>query len=144
MLSTVTAGALREAGLAWKPAPLDFFAIPDMGLDERVFVISELPAAIAQIQGQPMVTFDGAVEWALDYVAAGEVLWLPSEEQLRKLLAAHLGPEAQSSLTLTVTPDGCRCEINSPGRTLFFAAGDASEAYAAALLHRLRSAGRRA
>jgi hypothetical protein len=139
MLSVATAHALTEAGLDWSPAPFDFFAIPNMGLDERIFVISEMPAAIAQIQGRSMVTFDGAVEWALDYVATGDVLWLPTEEQLRTLLAARLGPELHSALTLVTTPDRCRCDIRWQGRALSCEAADGSEAYAAALLELLRS-----
>ena len=74
MLSIATARALREAGLTWKPAELDFFAIPDRGLDERTFVINDLPASTADLLGEAIITFDGAVEWALDYVPSGEVL----------------------------------------------------------------------
>ena len=135
MLSLITARALRQAGLVWKPAEFDFFAIPDRGLDERRFVISEMPAAVGQIQGLPMVTFEGAVEWALDYVPTGEVLWLPTEEQLRGLLAERLALEPHFLLALSVSAHGCRCEIMFGGRTLGFQADDASEAYAAALVH---------
>jgi len=139
MLSLATARALRLAGLAWKPAEFDMFAIPDRGLDERIFVISEMPAAVGQIQGTPIMTFEGAVEWALDYVPTGEVLWLPSEEQLRGLLAERLAPEPHFFLALNVTADGCRCEITFGGQTLGFQAADGSEAYAAALMYVLRS-----
>ena len=139
MLSIATAQDLSEAGLSWSPAPFDFFAIPNMGLDERIFVISEMPAAIAKIQGRSMVTFDGAAEWALDYVASGEVLWLPTEEQLRTLVAARLGADADPALTLVTTSDRCRCEIRWQGRALSFEAANGSEAYAAALLELLRS-----
>ena len=135
MLSLKTARALKQAGLAWQPAEFDFFAVPDRGLDERVFVISEMPAAVGEIQGTTMVTFDGAVEWALDYVAAGEVLWLPTEEQLRRLLAQRLALEPLFVLGLSVTAHGCRCEISFGGRTLGFQAADGSEAYAAALVY---------
>ena len=135
MLSLKTARALRQAGLDWKPAEFDFFAVPDRGLDERVFVISEMPAAVGQIQGMPMVTFEGAVEWALDYVPAGEVLWLPREEQLRGLLAERLAAEPHFFLALHVSAQGCRCEILFGGRSLGFQAADGSEAYAASLVH---------
>jgi hypothetical protein len=135
MLSLKTARALRQAGLDWKPAEFDFFAVPDRGLDERVFVISEMPAAVGQMQGTPMVTFEGAVEWALDYVPAGEVLWLPREEQLRGLLAERLAAEPTFVLALHVSAHGCRCEILFGGRSLGFQAADGSEAYAAALVH---------
>ena len=139
MLSLNTARALRQAGLAWHPAEFDFFAVPDRGMDERRFVISEMPAAVGQIQGTPMVTFEGAVEWALDYVPTGEVLWLPSEEQLRGLLAERLGLEPHFFLALNVTVHGCRCEITFGGQTLGFQAAEGSEAYAAALMYVLRA-----
>jgi hypothetical protein len=139
MLSLNTAQALRQAGLDWKPAEFDFFTVPDRGLDERVFVISEMPAAMGQMQGTPMVTFEGAVEWALDYVPTGEVLWLPSEEQLRGLLAERLAVEPIFFMALNVTAHGCRCEISFGGQTLGFQAASGSEAYAAALVYVLRS-----
>jgi hypothetical protein len=139
MVSINTARALRQAGLTWQPAEFDFFAVPDRGLDDRIFVISDMPAAVGQMQGTPMVTFDGAVEWALDYVPAGEVLWLPTEEQLRALLAARLAAEPHFVVGLSMSAGGCRCEILFGGQPLGFQAAEASEAYAAALLHTLRS-----
>jgi hypothetical protein len=141
MLSVATARRLRQAGLAWVPAQFDFFAIPEPGLDDRVFVITDLPAVIAQVQGQSMVTFEGAVEWALDYVATGDVLWLPTEEQLRELLVKRLAVDSPCVLTLTITPGRCRCETRFRGRAHVFEAADASEAYGAALLHILQSTG---
>jgi hypothetical protein len=141
MLSLATARALRDAGLVWQPAQLDCFAIPEHGMDDRVFVISDMPAALAQIQGQTMMTFEGAVEWALDYVAAGEVLWLPSEAQLRESLVGRLAAEPDARLALATTPEGCRCDLRYHGQALSFAAADGSEAYAAALLHVLQAGG---
>ena len=88
-LSIPTARALRQAGLVWEPMEFDFFAVPDRELDERVFVINGMPAAVALLHGEPIMTFAGATEWALDYVPAGEVVWLPTEAQLRELLAAR-------------------------------------------------------
>jgi hypothetical protein len=141
MLSLAAARALQEAGLAWTPAQFDFFAIPASGLEERVFVISEMPAGVAHLQGESIVTFDGAVEWALDYVATAEALWLPSEEQLRALLATRLAATPPFSLQLTVAPAQCRCEIAFGGQMFVFEAADGSQAYAAGLLHVLRSGG---
>jgi hypothetical protein len=140
-LSIATARALRAAGLAWQPAQLDTFVIPDHGLDERVFVITDMPAALAQIQGQTMMTFEGAVEWALDYIAAGEIVWLPSEAQLRELLAARLASDSAAQLSLTLTPAGCRCDLVFRGQPLAFEGPNGAEAYAAALLHVLQSDG---
>ena len=139
MLSVRTARALREAGLLWEPAEFDFFAVPERDLDERVFVINEMPAAVALLHGEPIMTFAGATEWALDYVHAGEVLWLPTETQLREQVAARLANEKEAAVALSVTAGGCRCEIIFDGQALGFQAAEASEAYAAALLHLLRT-----
>jgi hypothetical protein len=100
-----------------------------------------MPAALAQIQGQTMMTFEGAVEWALDYVAAGEVVWLPSEAQLRTLLAVRLAAEPAPALSLSLTTGGCRCDLRYRGQALSFEAPNGAEAYAAALLHMLESVG---
>ena len=139
MLSIATARALREAGLTWKPAQLDFFAIPDRGLDERTFVINDLPASTADLLGEAIITFDGAVEWALDYVPSGEVLWLPSEAQLRERLAAALAGEPESNLTLTSASGVHRCETRFRGEPLAAEAADAADAYGAVLLFVLRA-----
>jgi len=138
-LSIPTARALRQAGLVWEPQEFDFFAVPDREMDERFFVISGMPAAVALLHGEPIMTFAGATEWALDYVPAGEVLWLPTEAQLRELLAAQLAATPGAALTLSMTESGCRCEIILHGQALGFQAAEASEAYAAALLHLLRA-----
>ncbi|MEP7359081.1 MAG: pilus assembly protein CpaE [Anaerolineales bacterium] len=140
MLSIATARALREAGLTWKPAELDFFAIPDRGLDERTFVINDLPASTADLLGEAIITFDGAVEWALDYVPSGEVLWLPTEAQLRERLAAELAGEPDYGLRLTSTGGSHRCETRFRGQPLTAEADDAADAYGAVLLFVLRAA----
>ena len=142
-LSIQTARALRQAGLVWEPKEFDFFAVPDRDLDERVFVISGMPAGVALMHGEPIMTFAGATEWALDYVHAGEVVWLPTEAQLREQVAARLGvfmpAQPGSGVALNMTAAGCRCEIVFDGQALGFQAAEASEAYAAALLHLLRT-----
>jgi len=140
MLSIETARALRAAGLVWEPTEFDTFIIPDHDLDERQFVINEMPAHVARLQGLPVMTFAGAAEWALDYIAAGEVVWLPSEEQLRLQLTARLAVDPAFSLTLTTTEGGCRCTTLAGGQTQVYEAADAGEAYAAALLAALRTA----
>jgi hypothetical protein len=137
MLSLSTARKLKDAGLVWNPAAFDFFAVPDRGLDDHLFVISQMPAAIATLQGQPVVSFEGAVEWALDFIATVDVVWVPTEAQLREHLAARLMTQAEASLQLRSTADRCWCEIQFSGRALVFEAANGSEAYAAALLHLL-------
>jgi hypothetical protein len=140
MLSLATARALREAGLTWEPAEFDTFAIPDRDMDDGQFVLNTMPAHVMLLDGVPVMAFAGAAEWALDYIAAGEVIWLPSEEQLRLQLTARLGGDPAFSLGLATTAAGCRCTVQSAGHTHTYTAADASEAYAAALLAALHAA----
>lgn len=140
MLSLATARALKEAGLPWTPAAFDFFAVIDRGLDDHLFVISEMPAGIATLQGQPVVSFQGAVEWALDFIATIDVVWVPTETQLREHLSARLLTDPHARLTLRAAPDRCQCEVRFRDQDLAFDAANGSEAYAAALLAILRLA----
>lgn len=141
MLSLAVAQELKAAGLPWTPTAHDFFGIPNRGMDERLFVISDVMTYIETIRGQPAVTFHGAVEWALDYVMLSEVIWIPREEQLREMVEVWLRAEAPPALTLTSTRDGYRCEIRQWGETVPFEAFGAGEAYARALIYLLRQEG---
>jgi hypothetical protein len=138
MLSLSLARQLKEAGLEWQPALNDFFAIPDRGMDDEVFVLSDIFANVEWLRGQLAVTFHGAVEWALDHVLVTEVLWLPSETQLREELQRRLAEAGTSEVHLVSTREGCMCEFRLEGQQRRFEAPDASEAYAAALLSMLR------
>lgn len=140
-----TAQQLKAAGLPWIPAEHDHFAIPDRGLDERVFVIADMTVLVQVLHGSPAVTFHGTAEWALDYLVVSETVWLPSEEQLRRLLEQRLldpglnpgdgGRDEAPALRLERLPGGHRCTIGWRGRAPAFDATEASEAYAAALLY---------
>ena len=134
MIRITLAQELKAAGLVWRTTNYDFFAIPDRGLDDRVFVLADMMAYTELVQGWPVVAFHGTAEWALDYIFTSEVVWVPTEEQLRESLAAHLsgGP-----LFLTRLADGYRCEIAPAGEPLTFDAPTAGEAYGQALLHLL-------
>jgi hypothetical protein len=134
MISLSTARQLRDAGLDWIPAMHDFFAIPDRGLDDRVFVINDIMAFVEIRQNLPMVTFHGTAEWALDYILTSEAIWLPTEEQLRIKLMHHLLSEDQPALNLVSHPEGYDCKIRFMDREHIFNSKEASEAYAAALL----------
>ncbi len=83
MISLPLAKQLKEAGLAWTPARNDFFAIPDRGMDDRIFVITDMFVDAEVLYGQPIVTFHGAAEWALDYMMIADIIWLPTEAHLR-------------------------------------------------------------
>ena len=41
MIALQLARRLRDAGLAWQPAAGDRFVVPDKGMDEDVFVLSD-------------------------------------------------------------------------------------------------------
>ena len=134
MLSLSTARRLKAAGLAWTPCLHDFFGIPERGMDDHIFVISDVSVDLERLKGQSIVTFNGTSEWALDYEVTSEVVWMPTEEQLRQQLAQRLA-NGSPALKLIHAPDGYWCEIQSKGRALAFLGADASEAYAEALLH---------
>ncbi len=128
---------LREAGLVWTPAWHDFFAIPDSNLDERVFVLSDMAIDVQIQQGWPALTFNGAVEWSLDYVLQADAVWLPTESQLRHMLQVRLAGEAQPAVTLVCRPDGFECRVQQQGRQRIFTAIEAADAYGEALLYLL-------
>ena len=135
VLSLSTARRLKTAGLAWTPALHDFFGVPDRGFDDRVFVISDMSVDVELLKGHSIVTFNGTSEWALDYEMTTELIWLPTEAQLRRALEQRLEAEMQPALSLVSTPNAHQCMIRFQGQSLTFDAPDASEAYAAALLH---------
>lgn len=139
MISLNTAQALRDAGLRWEPAQLDFFAIPMAGLEDQVFVLSNMTVMAESIRSRLELTFHGTVEWALDHLWVGDVVWMPSEEQLRELLEDRLLGEPQPALTLETSRYGYRCTIHAHSETLAFEAFEASEAYGTALLRLLKS-----
>ncbi len=137
MLSLTTAKALREAGLAWTPQNLDFFAIPLPEFEGQVFAINDMTIMAGTLYGEPAITFHGSAEWALDHLWVSEAIWLPREEQLRELLEERLLGEQQPALTLETSRYGYRCMVAWHGEVLAFEAFDASEVYAEALLHTL-------
>jgi hypothetical protein len=131
MLTLRTARRLRDAGLAWHPQEGDRFVLPDRGMDERVFTISEMVVEVRSTAGAQVIAFNGTTEWALDSIEQAEAIWLPREEQLREALGGAF-------LSLRRADDGWRCTVRAGGAIVEVAAGDASEAYAEAILAVLR------
>jgi hypothetical protein len=87
VISRALAAQLRDAGLAWRPAKGDWFAIPDRDLDSEEFVISDMVVETRLVaRDRPLLTFNGTTEWAMDTLAVSEALWLPREDQLREVL----------------------------------------------------------
>jgi len=134
MISLPTANLLKGAGLRWRPALHDFFAIPERGLDERVFVIGDMLANLELLHGSVVVSFQGASEWALDSVLLSEVVWMPTEGQLRQAIEELLLGQGVNEFRLVGGLAGYRCEIRLPDGWRTFTGRDASEVYAQALL----------
>jgi hypothetical protein len=137
MISLETAQRLKARSLVWRPVLHDFFAIPERGMDDRIFVISDLLANIERLQGALVVSFQGASEWALDSLVLAEAVWLPSESQLREILETLLVEQGRSGLRLSGSLSGYQCEIPTDSGWNQFGSGDASEAYAQAILYML-------
>jgi hypothetical protein len=133
VISSELALRLKRAGLEWRPAERDFFMMPEHNLDEQIFVVSGLPALVQNFHSEMSITFHGSIEWALDYVLLSEAVWLPSETQVRGLLAAAIGEDGP--LRLDRTAAGYRLQIAFGPDLLDFEAADAEEVYAQALLH---------
>jgi len=138
MISIELARQLKEAGLVWQADQYDFFAIPDRDLDDRVFVITDVMAQLGLLKGWPVVLFHGTAEWALDYILTTEVIWLPTEEQLRGALLEHLHDEPQRMLQLRLEDGAYLCQVAFHGASLSATAATAGEAYALTLLALLR------
>ena len=135
MISIQLAQQLKEAGLIWITSQYDFFAIPYNGLDDRVFVLSDLQAQMDVYRGWPVVTFHGSSEWALDYILTKEVLWMPTETQLREELEKFVKDE--DTVQLVGSNGRYTCHIHHQT----FTAPTASDAYGQALLHLLKTNG---
>jgi hypothetical protein len=128
MISIPLARRLHAAGLHWQPRDGDRFFIPDRGFDDETFAVSRMTIDVRTVAGGAELTFNGAVEWALDAIMKQEVVWLPSEAQLRDLLAERFR-------ALTPVAEGWfRCDADIDGVRRSFEAPTAADAYGLALL----------
>ena len=127
VISIATARLLRDAGLRWNPATGDRFVVVDRGMDDEVFVLSDMTAEVHQLEHGQVIGFNGTTEWALDSVEDRDAVWLPREGQLRELLAATF-----RSLDRDGDDWRVRLEINSVPVQVRHA--DPEQAYALALL----------
>ncbi|MEJ2750208.1 MAG: hypothetical protein P8183_20220 [Anaerolineae bacterium] len=134
MISLALAQELKGAGLVWKASNHDFFAIPDRGMDDRLFVITDIMAHLDLLQGWPVITFHGTAEWALDYIVTTEVVWMPTEGQLRQELENLLKDEVEKVLQLWWQNGRYHTQIQYQNETLTFDAATASDAYGKAIL----------
>lgn len=132
MISLETALTLQQAGLTWEPASGDRFVVPDRGMDEDVFTVSEMVVEVREGPAGGFVAFNGTTEWALDAVLQREVVWLPREDQLRQRLG-------DAFVRLERTGDRFRCVTTVTGLDGAPEAEEPAEAYAAALLEQLQA-----
>jgi hypothetical protein len=127
MISIDLARKLRDTGLEWVPAEGDRFMIPDRDLDDHIFSISEMTVEVRKLREGKWISFNGAVEWALDSIVQQEVIWLPSEAQVRD----RLGRAFES---LRRTANGYECDLVVDDQHRTYAAKEPADAYALALL----------
>lgn len=129
-ISIELARQLRDAGLRWEPGSGDRFVIPDRDLDDQVFSISEMTVDIRTSPAGRLIAFNGTVEWALDSIMQHEVIWLPSEGQLREALGERF-------VALERAGDEWRCVVDFDGHRMLYRDANAVDAYGRAVLHRL-------
>jgi hypothetical protein len=118
---------LRAAGLPWTPGPGDRFLIADRGMDDEVFVVSELTIDVVDVPTGRLFRFNGTTEWALDSVEQEAVVWLPREDQLRAALGSRfrrLEPVGDGFAVVIAAPEGEQRHVDV----------DAERAYARAVL----------
>ncbi|MCB0076622.1 MAG: hypothetical protein KDD73_04295 [Anaerolineales bacterium] len=142
MVSLELSRALRDAGLEWTPRQYDFFAVDSPALRDNVFVLSDVMSTVERRNGRLLITFHGALEWALDYVLVEEAIWRPTEAQVRELVERRLRMmDAHGALLLRYTIDGYDCVIYSRGEEQFATqALSAADAYGQVLNYLLGEA----
>ncbi|HEX6287962.1 MAG TPA: hypothetical protein VFZ66_02175 [Herpetosiphonaceae bacterium] len=137
MIDPQLALQLKEAGLDWHPAKRDNFMVPGGELADEVFTLNDLTILVQPVNGEYTVMFHGTAEWALDNVLLADVIWLPSEEQLREAIQLRLGGD-NPMVMLMWNPVGYRCTISHLDQEYAFDGATAEHAYAYALLFLLR------
>jgi hypothetical protein len=137
MIDPRVALQLKQAGLEWRPTKRDNFMIPNTELAQEIFTLNDQTILIQNVKGQMTVMFHGSMEWALDDVLLADVLWLPSETQLREEVQLRLGGESPM-LALQWTVDGYRCTLSHLNKEHSFEEASAEHAYALALLFLLQ------
>ena len=85
MLTIELARRLIESGVEWTPSTGDRFVLSVPGMEDDVFVISELTVDVHHFASGDVLGFNGTTEWALDSIEQSKVIWLPREDQLREL-----------------------------------------------------------
>src|SRR5687767_7955250 len=124
MIDPGLAMRLRDAGLEWQPTRHDNFMVPGGELANDIFSLNDQTILLENVKGRATVTFHGSAEWALDDVLLADVVWLPTESQLRLTIQSRLvGGDATLALAWNV--DGYRCTIVQQGEPREFVADSA-------------------
>jgi hypothetical protein len=137
MIDPQLALQLKDAGLDWQPTKRDNFMIPGGELAHDVFTLNDLTILVQPVNGEYTVMFHGSAEWALDNVLLADVVWLPSETQLREAIQWRLRGDSPE-LRLSWNSGGYRCAITHLNEVFAFEGQTAEQAYAYALLFLLR------
>ena len=138
MVSVALALELKAAGLRWEPTEGDAFTVPEVDLNGQVFILSSMASHVQMMKGFPYVMFHGSTEWAMDQVLTNDVVWLPSETQIRTALERRLDAFDQPNIRLLRLPDYYHCAVVYNGSEMLFVATTASDAYGQTLLHLLK------
>jgi hypothetical protein len=123
--------SLRAAGLRWTPRPGDRFVLPGRGMDQDVFVLSDMTVQVHEFPTGRVIGFNGVTEWALDSIDQQEALWMPAEHQLRALLGGLF-------VSLESEAGGFQVTLQLPSGRAIYRASSAEDAYGQALLAVLR------
>jgi hypothetical protein len=130
VISVDLARRLKNAGVTWCPAAGDQFMIPDRDLDEQVFAVSDMVVEVYELPRGRLLAFNGTTEWALDSIMQADVVWLPSEAQLRTMLG-------QAFVSLHAVPGGYVVVVDDGAKQSRHVDVTAECAYARAVLGRL-------
>ena len=144
MISIELARALRDSNLAWHPVRGDNFCIDRVEADAEIYTLSDMTVEAHTYSSGTVLGFNGTTEWALDSVALDDALWLPREDQLRELLAGAFVSLERVEVTeeideVSLDASAHRVTAIVGAETRTFAAPDAADAYARALLALLDS-----
>ena len=132
VITPALARSLRDAGLRWRPHRGDHFIVDNRGMDDEVFVLSDMTVELQHFPSGPVIGFNGTTEWALDSLQQDDALWLPLEHQLRARLDDAFVRLERSGRTYVVV-------VEVDGDDSIAHSEDPAEAYGLALLEVLQS-----
>lgn len=127
VINVELAQQLRSVGVRWNPVRGDRFVVIKPPMPDDVFVVSDMTVEVHRFSTGTVIGFNGVTEWALDSIEQDQALWLPREEQLRKLLGTTFMRLERAAQGWTVTTQRDRAPST-------FTDADVEQAYGLALL----------